>query len=430
MSATVLQLRPQSPPLAGYLRLGHTGHRKLAELEAAGRFPFRRVVVDAAHWGEQADLAAALKSSGREIVLDPNFAEMAAPGRFASSSLQRLEWSKPDQPWKPEDLGARQNYDVAKSIAEFAVQSGVHAILTPTHFLDVTNQAWRAADLRLCEALRHELDRCGGREIAIDFQLITTTAALRDEAFRKSLISEVTDLPVENFWLRASGFGASATGAGTRAFVECIRPLHGLNRPVIVDMAGGLPGLATLALGAAAGISHGVGQKESFRANDWNKPPVGGGGASARAYLPELDRYLKEEQLQAIFAARGGRSRFACNDGRCCPGGADDMIENAHAHFLTQRHRQIDDLSTIPDARRAEHFLLHHVDPAIRTARYGTQLKVENEQVMAVLSAAKARMIRLRDALADLEAGDQTVSRSLAAPFRGGASSVSAMLGR
>ena len=54
---------------------GHTGQRKLEELHAAGRLHFNRFVFDAAYVGGQIDLLKALKASGCEIVLDPNFAE-------------------------------------------------------------------------------------------------------------------------------------------------------------------------------------------------------------------------------------------------------------------------------------------------------------------------------------------------------------------
>lgn len=430
MAATVHVLRPQSPPLAGFLRLGHTGHRKLADLHAAGRFPYRRIVVDAAHLVEQRDLLRTLKQAGCEIVLDPNAAEMATVGRFNSSSLQKLAWSNPDRPWEAGDFGSHRNHDAAQAIAQFAVEADIAAILAPTHLVDAATTGWRAVDLRLCEALRHELDRAGGREIAIDYQLITTSSVLKDALLRDKIAAEIASLPIENVWLRVSGFGATATGAGTRTFVESVRSLHAIGRPLIVDMAGGFAGLATMAMGAVAGISHGVGQKESFKASDWNKPPSGGGGAGARTYIPDLDRYFKEDQLQAIYAARGGRSRFSCNDGSCCPGGAEDMFESAHAHFLTQRHRQIEDLSNTPELRRTEHFLLRQLDPAIRSARFAAKLKIEDEKVVEVVGKAKTRMIRLRDALADLDSTGQPDTRSPAPLFRGGSKGMSAVLGQ
>jgi hypothetical protein len=432
MAATLHVLRPQTPPLAGFLRVGHTGHRKLLDLQAAGRLPFRRVVFDAAHLEEQIELVKRLKASGCEIVLDPNFAEMATVGRFGSPSIQRLPWANLDRPWRPEDFAGRRNQDASRAIAEFAVKAGVDAVLAPTHLLEQANDAWRPIDLRVCEALRHELDQCGGSSIAIDYQVITTGALLKDGAHRASLVAELMSMPIENVWVRASGFGATATGAGTRHFVESVRGFHELGRPLVVDMAGGLAALGAAAFGAVAGLSHGVGQKETFKAADWRKPPSGGGGggASARAYVHELDRYFKEDQLQAIFDAKGGRSRFGCNDTKCCPHGGEDMIESGHAHFLTQRHRQLDDLSGVPEARRAEHFLLRHLDPAIRSARHASRLKIADEQVMAAVGEAKMRLVRLRDALADLHETGETETRSRAVSFRGGTKAVSAVLGR
>jgi hypothetical protein len=104
------------------------------------------------------------------------------------------------------------------------------------------------------------------------------------------------------------------------------------------------------------------------------------------------------------------------------------MIESGYAHFLTQRHRQLDDLSIVPEARRAEHFLLRHLDPAIRSARY--RLKISDEKVSEAVTKAKVRLVRLRDALADLHEASTGETRSRAVGFRGGAKAVSAVLGQ
>ena len=78
MAATLHHLHPPSPPLAAFLRVGHAGQFKLA-----GRFPYRRVVFDAAHLPKQLSLLKLLKASGCEVVLDPNFAEMEPAVRSA-----------------------------------------------------------------------------------------------------------------------------------------------------------------------------------------------------------------------------------------------------------------------------------------------------------------------------------------------------------
>jgi len=106
------------------------------------------------------------------------------------------------------------------------------------------------------------------------------------------------------------------------------------------------------------------------------------------------------------------------------------MIESGHVHFLNQRHRQVDDLSGVPEVRRAEHFLLRHLDPAIRSARHAARLKITDEKVFAAVGAAKVRLVRLRDALADLNETGTAETRSCAVGFRGGAKAINAVLGR
>ena len=428
MVATVHHLHPPSPPLAGFLRVGHTGQRKLEALHAAGRFPYRRVVFDAAHLPEQLGLLERLRASGCEIVLDPNFAEMATEGRFRSA-VSRLPWAKHERPWRPDDFGPGSNVNLASLIAEFAVQHSVNVVLTPTHLLETATDRWLSVDFSFSEILRQELDRLGGQAIAIDYQLITTNAVLKDEQQRSQLIVGINDLPVENVWLRVSGFGATATGAGTRHLIELVGDLHQLGRPFVADCAGGFAALAALAFGAVGGISHGVGQKEGFKASDWKKPP-GRGGSKRRIYVPELDRHFPENQLDAIFAARGGRSRFGCNDTSCCLHGTDDMKENPHAHFITQRSRQLEGLSVLPDARRAEHFLLQQLEPAVRSARLGARLKIADDDTRRLVDDARKRLVLLRDALDDLDSQGGISTRSPTIAFRGGGGAVAAVLGR
>lgn len=422
MIATVHQLFPSHSQVAAFLRVGHTGHRRLEHLQASGRLPFRRIVFDAAHIGEQRDLVRQLSGHGYEIVLDPNFAETAMAGRF-ETSVAKLPWANAERPWNPDDFGRARNLDTAKAVAEFAVSNSVNVVLAPSNLIELGDSSWHQIDLKICEDLRHELDQLGGRDIAIDFQFITTTALLKDERARRELVDGVGSLPIDNIWVRASGFGATATGAGTRHFVEAVRAIHDLDRPLVADGVGGFAGLATLAFGAVGGISHGVAQKEKFDAAQWKRPArkntKGGGGTPIRVYVPDLDRYFDEEQLEKIFAARRGRSLFGCNDTSCCHNGTEDMIENAHSHFITQRTRQIEDISNVPMSRRAEHFLLKHLDPAIRSAHLGARLKIADPRVLSFVSDSKARLIRLRDALFDLHAADKDVSHSRTPAFRG-----------
>ncbi|MGH8208040.1 MAG: hypothetical protein ACREU6_00320, partial [Steroidobacteraceae bacterium] len=417
------------PAIGGFLRVGHTGHRRLEALHAAGKLNFNRFVFDAAHIDKQVELLKALKASGREVVLDPHFAEMAVVGKF-ESSVSKLPWANANAPWKASDFGRESNLNPARLIAEFAINRGVDAVLAPSHLVETADDAWWAVDRAITEVLRRELDRNGGSDIAIDYQVITTNALLRDHKGRAQIISAVERLPIQNVWLKISGFGATATGMGTRAYIESVRDLHAIGRPLIADAAGGLTGLAAAAFGAVAGISHGVCQNESFQADQWKRPPSDGDrGTRKRIYIPDLDRYLTEDQLNALFAVKGGKPLIGCTDTNCCPR-REDQIEHSDAHMLTRRSRQLENLSRVPQSRRAEHLLLRHIDPAVRSARQIALLKLPDEKDVNVVRVAKKRLIRLRDALGDLQDSDCAPTRSEPLTFRGGSSKINAVIGR
>ena len=418
INPTVVQLRPPSE-LAGYLRLGFTGYRKLADLHAAGRLHFRRFVVEAAYFIEHWDLIRDLQADGCEIVLDTNFAELASPGKFAGASLRKLPWAKNDRPWTVSDFALGANFNAARAIAEFAAAADVAAVLAPTHLHEPGDASWQRIDAELCLALRRELDRAGVQDIAIDYQWITSAGVLKDEKARREQLAIVADLPVENLWVRAAGFGSKATGAGARHHLRCLAALHGGGLPLIADMTGGFPGLAVLAFGAGAGLAHGIGVKENFNLANWRKPLLGAGSGGTRIYIAELDRYFSERQLETLLAARGARSRVACIDRTCCPHGGDDMIESSEAHFLKQRAGQIANLAAVPDHRRASHFIEQHLDPAVSIARQIDRCEMADDALAGAIGEAKVRLVRLRDAMVQHCEEGSVTSLSPAPRFRG-----------
>jgi hypothetical protein len=110
--------------------------------------------------------------------------------------------------------------------------------------------------------------------------------------------------------------------------------------------------------------------------------------------------------------------------------GTDDMTESPHAHFITQRNRQLESLSVVPEPRRAEHFLLHQLEPAVRSARLGAKLKITDDDTRRLVDDARKRLVALRDTLDDLESRGGIATRSSFVAFRGGGGALSAILGR
>ena len=175
-------------------------------------------------------------------------------------------------------------------------------------------------------------------------------------------------------------------------------------RPIIADCAGGLAALGVAAFGAAAGIAHGVAERERFDAGAWRRrPKAGGGGQNGRLYLPGIDRHLKLADVRAIMDARGGRRLLACQDRDCCPRGLVDMLNDPKAHFLTQRRNQLLDLQRMPDLRRTSRFLDNHLASADRTARQVAKLKIADDRIQKSLRRATLRLDRLRGVLEDLD---------------------------
>lgn len=388
---------------------------------------------EAAHIAGQVDLLKSLKADGCEIALDPNFAELGAIGRY-QSACSKLPWANSERPWLPSDLDTLEFSDLARKISDFCVEFEIDVLLAPTNLIDLVDDPWINVNFRLCEQVRRELDNRGGRNVSIDYQLITTNALLKNNEVIDSFAAAVKNMPITNLWLRVSGFGATSTGRGTRQYIESVGRLHIAELPLIGDNVGGFSGLAATSFGAIGGLSHGVGLKESFRASDWKRPKVQGrqqAGLPKRIYLHEFDRHFKENQLRSIFSVKGGKSRFACNNSNCCPQGLEGMIDSPHSHFIYQRVRQLEDISRVQDeSKRVDHFFLKHLDPAIASASHGSNLKIEDKKVVEILKNSSKRLNFLRESLDSLNADGKLNSRSLSPLFRGGQSSLQLDFGR
>ena len=428
MSATIHQLH-NTPPIAGYIRVGHNDHRWLEERLSAGRLPYRRFVFDAAHVDKQRVLLQALREAGHEIVLDTNFAELCSVGRYGGSA-SKLPWAHPDRPWQLDDLGGNRAKFIVSQMAEFAMERGANAILSPSQLIEV-NDRGPSVDAELANALRVALDAVGGRAIAVDYQVITTMNLLRDEEFRKDIARVCSAVESENIWLRTSGFDAHSTGAATRRYVENLSSLHDAGKPLVGDMIGGLPAIGAAAAGAVGAICHGAGGKEAFRIADYRKVPVGeGGSGKRRVFLSDLGRWVSEEQFDKIVSTKGAKSKLFCRDKNCCPQGRDDMIDEAKGHFLNQRNAQIRELSRIPEDRRLDHFLAQQLGGASSTARTLSRLKYDDPKIAKLVGQEKQRLVRMTDSLRMLGESSTLDSRSLSPLFRGGGGNLVVLAGR
>ena len=389
----VIQFPHQNPPVqpvAHFIRLGESGYQKLANLHAAGRLPAARVVADASRLKHQKELLAAFRAAGAEIVLDTKAAELAAREKFGGYA-HSAPWASiaENTPLGPDVFKAGAAGDIYGQIARFAVEHQINVVLAPTHFVgDPQFDGWFEIDRRGCIALRDALDREGGRHIAIDYPLIVPHVMLNDDSQRSHILEGLSDLPYDNLWVRASGFGNDAAPLTTRRFITSMAALHNLGKPIIADYLGGNVGLAALAFGAVSGIAHGVGERERFDARSWHKPPPekkpdAKGGRAVRVHVAGLDKSVTIPELELMASARGGRRLVCCNDRSCCAHGLQDTISDPRQHAAYQSFAAVKDIAVVPDLNREQHFLNGRMSDLDRQARLIKELKFPMEEATA-----------------------------------------------
>ena len=418
----VVYLHGNPASVAHFLRIGASGHRRLEQLLAAGQLPYARFVGEAGVFLRQKDLVDALRQAGHELVLDTNVAELSVIGRF-QGRVKGAPWADPHSVLTEAHLRVGANeFDLIGQIARFAVENGISRVMAPAHYLIQATDSWFGVDLAACDALRRALDQEGGADVAIDYPLIVSNAALNDTAQRRAFVASLAGGPIDSVWLRISGFGGGVTAAALRKYIAAARDFHELERPINSDCVGGLSAQAILSFGAASGIAHGFGEKERFDASAWHKPPPPRDpdkkqGANAYAVLlPGVDRLLKPSQARTLIETPGGRRILACNDRWCCPRGFDDTIADPNGHYLRQRAWQWDAISRIPESRRVQHFLDRTLADADRAARQVAKLKVGDPQLREIVTDNARRLDRMRVVLENLQQTDAVSTRAEAFP--------------
>lgn len=383
MAAEILEFPRVSAavtPVAHFIRVG-SAHLKVEELLAAGRFPARRVVVEASRLHHQKPLIDELRQRGVEIVLDPQIAELAARSKFEGQA-RHAPWGAlaDSRPLGPEHFRANARSDVIGAIARTAVQAKVDVVLAPTHFLaDPEFPDWLTVDCQACIALRNALDREGGGAIAIDYPVLHSHVELARTEVRSTLLEQLADLPFDNLWVRSSGLEPVAGPHALRKFLTAMSAMHNLGRPIIADHLHGLTSTAAIAFGAVSGKGHGIGEQERFDARDWHKQLVRDDdtrfGRTVRIAIPGLGRTLTKAETELLARSRGGRKLVACTDRDCCAHGLSDMLDQSRRHAAYQAFREIDQLSQVPDHSRAAHFLTKSLNQTARLAREVKDLK-------------------------------------------------------
>jgi len=253
--------------------------------------------------------------------------------------------------------------EISSEIAEHVTTKGYSSVLAPSHNLRELEDRWVDIDVALTTSLRSTLDRLGRKSIKIYFPLIIPYGWLSMRRQITTLAGMLSTIPIDAVWLRVSNFKNDKSAASVRKYTEGAQTLLSSERPLIADHVGGLSGLSLLAMGSVGGLSHGIGAREGFRANDWQKYDAGDFGMRTRVYTSDLDLYFDSPSLKAITDNPAIRSRVGCKDKQCCPRGIDDMLGNARQHFVNSRFGQLARLGKSPESRRAGSFIRNELIP-------------------------------------------------------------------
>lgn len=244
----------------------------------------------------------------------------------------------------------------------------------------------------------------GGRDIAIDYPLIVPHVALDEVEQRGQFVAGLKDLPFDNLWLRASGFGSDARPLTARRYINALTAMHNIGHPIVADYLGGLIGLAAVSFGAISGFAEGISELERFDARGWHKPPKTPDddqqfGRAKRIEVSGFGRSVTVAELKLLHDAKGGRRLVTCNDRSCCLHGLPDMLGNPKRHSVYQRMQQIHGLERTPDLSRTQHFLDGDMTRADRLARQIKDLKTGDEKLSKRTLAHSHRMEKLRSTL-------------------------------
>jgi len=375
MNAEVLQFPlfdAATPPIAQFVRIGDA-HNKIGELHAAGRLPLKRAVFEASRLKHQKQLIEVFRSTGIEIVLDPQTAELSALSKF-SGQVRFTPWASYGNgtPISPYDFAGTLLKEICAEIARTAIEFKFDVCLAPTHYLaDRNYDGWLKIDRKACLQLRYELDSRGGSDISIDFPILHSHVALNQADVRSNILAAIDNLPIDYVWIRPSGLEGDSGPLQIKQFLNALASLHNTGKPIILDQIGGYTALAPIAFGLASGKSHGIGDRERFNASNWHKPAKeidkdSAFGRTARISIPGLRRSLTRNEVEFLSKAKGGKRLLGCGDRACCLHGFTDMIEDHRSHLAYQTFKDIREIERVPVLRRGNYFIEGSLRDSVR----------------------------------------------------------------
>ena len=365
----VRSLRSVNDPLGSYLRVTNHDHTFLAQMLVEARSIGTGLVADPALSDLHRDLWNEAHARGVETVLDPRTLDLSTEGGFLRSGAQALPWA-PEKPHRPADLRGVAGRLLCERIADMVEAVGHTAVMAPTHLLSDTSPDWLTVDAYLTRELRAVLNARGLGNVTIYYPLIIKGEQFYDQDWRDAIKTHLKFLPIDAIWLRVHPFGTPRSGPLVlQRYLAACRDLHSLNLPLVGEHTGSI-GVALMAFGAIGGIESGITFVDHTNLTGWIKPAKksGGGGNEARVYLQGLGSFLDRSKARELFERPGMKAAHGCRDTACCRRGWRDTLVRYREHFVTQRAREANSMSQMPENLRPGQYLENFLRPATDAA--------------------------------------------------------------
>jgi hypothetical protein len=382
--ATTLQprtLRPAPEPLGSFIRAGYNDHTVLAQALAEGRGSGTGLIVNPVHSERQLPLVVEANNRGVETILDPKSLELSSPSGYVLRGVPDLPWAADGVMHSPLNLAGAGGQRSMRSLAEYAAEAQMSAVLAPTHFLEGPTSPWWDIDATLVRSLRGMLDELELTRAPIYYPVMVKASSLSSPAMMTKLLSHLQGMPIDAVWLRLHPFGTANSGPlALKRYLSLCRQLHALGLPVVAEHSGSV-GVALLAFGAVGGIESGVTFTDSVNLDGLLRQPKPDGkpfSPPPRVYLHQLGAFVDPSIAREFFAKRGMKALHGCQDVTCCPRGWIDMVGEPRRHFLRQRANEVAQLTAMPASLRPgyymEAFLRPATDRAMRSAEHEPSL--------------------------------------------------------
>ena len=234
---TVTPLLRTVEPLGLYFRAGRNDHKVLMQLMARGAPTFTGAVLDASLASRQDDLRLDLNQRRFETVLDPMVMELATEGGWEREALRSLPWAG-DSKHTPASITVANIGALIDPIAEFAVEKGYSAMLSPTHYIERIDDPWGAIDQgRLTTTTAAaKCSRKSGMPIYLSHRHVE--ANLDGAENRRWIADRLSELEIDGLWLCVHPVGAQASGAILKSYIDFCRDLARVGVPLVAERTG------------------------------------------------------------------------------------------------------------------------------------------------------------------------------------------------